>query len=105
MATITAPPWYYVSGAVWTRPDPDAPDARCIAKRASTGPTMTDLPPTEKDANLRLCAATPDMLAALKATLRAIDIVAMRSMGSKQDVLGHAVYQQIQKAIAKAGEA
>ncbi|NJL70724.1 MAG: hypothetical protein HC888_03490 [Candidatus Competibacteraceae bacterium] len=42
------------------------------------------------------------MLDALKATLRAIDIVAMRSMTSKQSVIGHAVYQQIQKAIAKA---
>ena len=65
----TPGPWHYISGAVYARPA-DAEDStmtaiamRCSQKR---GDIAEQFSPTEKDANMRLIAAAPDLLAALQ---------------------------------------
>jgi hypothetical protein len=54
--------YHYVYGAVWTTPLGPEDGGQCVAVRAS----KSNLEPTEKDAALRMMAAAPDMLAALK---------------------------------------
>ena len=53
---------HYVYGSVWTTPLGPEDGGQCVAVRAS----KSNLEPTEKDAALRLMAAAPDLLAALK---------------------------------------
>lgn len=60
--THTPGPWYYTSGAVWTTPQGPDDGGECIATRAS----KADIAPWEKDRNMRLAAAAPEMLEALK---------------------------------------
>ncbi len=59
---ITKGEWRYESGAVMS-------DSGCVATRTNTALPNTGgherMTPTEKDANLRLCAASKDLLAAL----------------------------------------
>lgn len=57
-AEHTPEPWVYDSGAVWAKGGPDTGGV-CVATRASAAP----IPPTEKDANMRLCAGSPKALA------------------------------------------
>src|ERR1700746_2770536 len=58
----TPGPWYYVSGAVWTTPYGPDDLGDCIAQRASNSRIF----PTQRDANMRLCAAAPKLLATLE---------------------------------------
>lgn len=52
--------WYCVYGAVWTTPDGPEDGGQCVAMRASN----SAINPCERDANMKLCAAAPDLLAA-----------------------------------------
>lgn len=61
----TPGPWHYVYGAAWTTPDGPDDGGQCVAQRASASVIL----PVERDANMRLCAAAPDLLDALRATL------------------------------------
>ncbi len=61
----TPGPWYYVTGAAWTTPQGPDDGGQCVATRASAA----TIDPSQKDANLRLCASAPDLLAALEQAL------------------------------------
>ena len=66
----TKGPWKYESGAVWANEgDADRPECIAIALRGvqPNGNIQEQFTPTEKDANLRLAAASPTMLEALGA--------------------------------------
>jgi hypothetical protein len=54
--------WYYVTGAVWTTPEGPDDGGECVAMRASN----SNILPTERDKNLRLCSAAPQLLEALR---------------------------------------
>lgn len=67
-AKHTPGPWYYVTGAVWTKPNgPDDVDGQCIAARAS----LAHIEPSEKDRNMQLIAQAPAMAAILARILAA----------------------------------
>jgi len=58
----TPGPWHYESGAVWANAgDSERDGAEAIAKRCHG-----DRRPTERDANMRLVAAAPELLEALR---------------------------------------
>lgn len=61
---ITPGPWHYSSGAVFARLAPDGfgLPGYGVATRCSNA---DGIPPTERDANMRLCAAAPALYAAL----------------------------------------
>jgi hypothetical protein len=69
----TPGPWHYVTGAVWTTPGGPDDGGVCIATRASLNDRTRAEPilPTQKDANMRLCAVAPDLLAALRGLVAA----------------------------------
>jgi hypothetical protein len=54
----TPGPWYYSSGAVWA----DADERVGIARRVSDAP----IPGYQRDNNMRLCAAAPEMYGMLQ---------------------------------------
>jgi len=94
MTAPTSGPGYYVTGAVWTTPNGPDDGGACIAQRANTAPSRDAaerIHACEKDANLRLCAAAPDMLAALQR---------LQNMTNRDDFDALSV---IEGAIAKAG--
>ena len=63
MSTKHTPgPWYYVTGAAWTTPSGPDDGGACVAMRASNAP----ISPCQRDANLRLIAAAPELLDALE---------------------------------------
>ncbi|NLE38091.1 MAG: hypothetical protein GX621_08720 [Pirellulaceae bacterium] len=98
----TAGPWYYSSGAVWS----DAYEADFggtqIAKRGAdpTNPNATPIRPTEKDANMRLCAAAPEILNALESLLE-LEHVSEVYYAVKRQV-GIEPFQTARAAISKA---
>ena len=92
----TSGPWYYVSGQVWTTPD-GPHDGQCIAMRAS----YAEIAPWEKDANLRLCSAAPDLLEACKTVLLRLDLEA-QEQGENAIFLCAALRENLRTAIAKA---
>ena len=57
----TPGPWHYYSGSVWTTPEGAEDGGVCIARRDFTFP----IPGWERDGNLKLCAAAPDLAEAL----------------------------------------
>jgi hypothetical protein len=69
MSKHTPGPWHYLSGAVYAEPDGDIKiGGVAIAQRGrQSNPRLPDpIEPTEKDANMRLIAAAPELLAALE---------------------------------------
>ena len=54
----TPGPWHYVSGGVWTTPAGPDDGGQCVATRKSD----STISPTQKDANMRLCAEAPALL-------------------------------------------
>lgn len=91
----TPGPWYYVYGAAWTAPDGPDNNGSCVAVRA----LARDIPPVERDANMRLCAAAPDLLSALIALLPFAQPVGANDCSSSR----FAAIDAARAAIAKAG--
>lgn len=60
---MTKGPWYYVTGAVWTTPQGPDDGGECVAMRAS----RSNILPTDRDDNLRLCASAQELLQLLSA--------------------------------------
>lgn len=57
---FTPGPWEYSSGQVWADGS-----AKCVARRGAD----SGIPPEQRDADMRLCAAAPELLAALRRLL------------------------------------
>ncbi len=54
---FTPGPWEYSSGQVWADGS-----AKCVARRSDD----SGISPRQRDADMRLCAAAPELLAALR---------------------------------------
>jgi hypothetical protein len=82
----TPGPWEYSSGQVWADGT-----AKCVARRGAD----SGIPPEQRDADMRLCAAAPELLAALKAA-----VAALRDNDVDEAMAGE--FENLTDAIAKA---
>ncbi len=80
---FTPGPWEYSSGQVWADGS-----AKCVARRGAD----SGIPPEQRDADMRLCAAAPELLAALKIAVRALqDHDADEAMAGEFETLTDAI--------------
>jgi hypothetical protein len=85
----TPGPWEYSSGQVW-----EDGTTKCVARRGAD----SGIPPEQRDADMRLCAAAPELLAALAAL---VGIAETDCMDDKSNVWRSAMLDA-DAAIAKA---
>lgn len=100
MGTHTPGPWHYESGAVWEHEgDGDAPGTVAIALRGTRRGGSEYRSPAECAANMRLIAAAPELLAALRQC--ASRLAEWVDSGSR-DTRDLVAVRDAKKAIAKA---
>ena len=91
----TPAPWYYKSGEVWA-----VKNGRAVVIARADREAGNGTEPVERDANMHLCAAAPELFEKIKAIVEQAD--AQHRAGDMYCTLGTAFINDLRAAIAKA---